>query len=339
MDFSKYYFNEEDKFVNLDVDKSGETLGDINTDEKQYKKIVNRIRTQLSFSEVDESVDILLEGKNLEKYRKPIRNILFRYTLNADKLKKFAQTVRGENSFDYNQKSFTIEQMYQHYQSFVKDAVHQKFYQVLFEFIPGGGAAGQIGKGEVYLALLTKLGFPANNKGDLIESDGSQIEVKYSGARFKGSESVDVTTGPSAVKDIENLIGKDIFKNLKKSKTINKEMLSAVLKFIQENPKKVKDGLSIFMNYRKIPFPNEAVGKLILPDSDMNNFMTLILTLQAYGYIKSEDIPKIIFINKDYKFKMLQYSSFNNLYDFIEKNLVNNAGWSSSKSAFTFIVK
>ena len=331
MDFWKHYFNEDEKLINLDDEPSGKKLGDINTDDDHYDKIINRIKTQLNISEVDKALDILLKDKHLDKYRQEIRRIFGRYTLNADQLEKFANDVRGKNSFYYNKPIFTIQEMYQHYNNFAKNSVHPKFYEVLFDYVPGGGASGQIGRGEIYLALLTHLDFPSSKKGDLVGPDGSIIEVKFDGGRFKGPDTVDLVSGPEAIKNMEKMLGEKIT-----SKTVNNEVMSRVFDFLKKNPKKIKDVLKIFMNYRTVELPPEALN---MPLNSIEDFKTLVLTLHAYGYIKVENIDKLIFISRNHTFKTFDFKSFQNLYKFIKENLENLAGWASSKWAFKFVMK
>ena len=137
-----------------------------------------------------------------------------------------------------------------------------------------------------------------------------------------------------ALRSFSYLLGESIA-----SKTVNKEVLQKVYELLKKNPDKNKEILDLFLQYTSVTLPTEAYNIKI---DSLEDFNSLVLTIQAYAYIQKEDMYSIIFINLAKTFKNLPTGDgvkFGDLYSFVKENLVNYQGWSASKSAFMFKVK
>ena len=303
---------EKKMYVNLTDKESKTTLGAIDDKDEDYFKTIQQISNKLMQNTVGDYLDATLE-KNLlpATNHDQLMNLYLNYFkgtasdfLEFERLKIFSLNYKTNKPFDLN----NISGYYSRY-------FDQTFFDKLVQL--EGLGKPIVGKGELYLAMLTHLtNTKSGEAGDL--KDGSDlIEIKTAKGRF-GGQAVK-HNGAVALKMLLELIPELPIQN---EKTFNKSVARELSAWLSNDRNKLKSNpfmkklVKALSNY-EIDYNSsmdKAFADAINGDSTGSKMASLIATIHLWGYKNHDKFKWLIFFN-DKKTKIIGLDMSKNFLD------------------------
>lgn len=356
MRFKQFYFGERVSFVNLSSTKSGENLGQIDTEKDKH--IVPQLKNVLNQTAITTLVKDMFKQHqfptNGDLPAKFTDLMLRHFQGDISTFEKRWKNPPSVATVDGQQDLSTVASAYSEW-------LPQEFFDTLVAWTPPiGGVA--LGKVEMMLGLMSNLKH-AIRGGDL--TDGKlKIEVKGPRARFAGQSSAgQKRIGPVVAKDMLDFLTKlyggaanldkstsGLAKTLTSAKALSKGLLTAFFQAVVTQKAKItpvhlKEIVRIFTNYNDTPIPPEAVAMLkqaINSNNPSDFLMKVVAPLSLWGYASKEDLNYLMVVDAGYtKFYMfnMDSKSFQKMSDFISEHMTVEWAWDQTRASPAYTYK
>lgn len=339
LSFSKFLC-EEEKFLNLDDDKSGKTLGKLDPQNPKDKKLILKLENLLNDKDYESFIDDLLiklqlENSAIKKSRKSIIQLFIdNFTGNGKMFFEMTDMIKNKKNIVKLKSSkygvlLKISDIKNKFGSYFSSNFIEEFYK----FKPETTAT--TGPSEFLLAIFTELFFSTDH-GDLMDSKNNRVEIKaQTGAKGGAAiasareklDSIDITF--EKINKLLQTINKPniVLKNKELSKSAAADLLSGIDTLLKNKvePTLIIKALSpsdLFSSNQQIV--NSAANILTSKVKDigtLKNFLTSI-DLLSYSFIDNFSTFLISSIHADeifgIRFNKLN-DVFSDTYDFVEK--------------------